>query len=285
MYEQNTVQWLEMRKGKIGASDAPVIMHGEHFKKTPYILWEEKLGLRDTEANTAHKQRGHDLEDPARLALEQMTGISFRPHVAFHPSIPWMMASLDAIDPENQHIAEIKCPNKEDHQCALAGQIPQKYYPQVQHQLEVCGLEMSYYFSFDGKQGVLVTVHRDDKYIKKLIEKEQHFWECLQNFSPPELTEKDYESQTTLEWELAANEWISIKKQLKEFEQLEKKEKSIRDKLISLSGNRNAMGAGIKLTRFMKKGNVDYINIPEIKNLDLDKYRKPPSECYKLSIV
>src|SRR5438445_8712067 len=63
-------------------------------------------------------QRGHALEETARLELEKITGHFFLPQVKFHNSISYMMASLDGIDPEGKYIAEIKCPNREDHSIA-----------------------------------------------------------------------------------------------------------------------------------------------------------------------
>jgi predicted phage-related endonuclease len=42
--QQQTPEWLEFRKNKIGASDAPIIMETSPWK-TPYQLWLEKLSL------------------------------------------------------------------------------------------------------------------------------------------------------------------------------------------------------------------------------------------------
>jgi len=277
-YQQNSPEWLEMRKNKIGASDAPVIMEVSPYK-TPYQLWEEKVFSTKTTQNSSMK-RGLDLEDQARQELEKITGLFFLPEVKFHSSFSWMIASLDAVDPEGKYIAEIKCPNRADHAIALSGQVPEKYIPQLQHQLEVCGLDMGYYFSFDGTQGVLVKVFRNDNYIKKMIEKEKRFWECLQEFSPPEMNDRDYEKREEYLWGTAAEEWISVNKQLKD---LEKKEKNLRDTLISISNSRNSIGYGVKLTKIIRKGNIDYDSIPELSEVNLEKYRKCPSSFYKIT--
>lgn len=279
MFEQNTPEWLAMRKNYIGASDAAPIL-GMSPYKTELQLWEEKLDLTPPQTTTRNMQRGHDLEDTARQELEKMTGLFFLPQVKFHTSIPYLMASLDGIDAENKYIAEIKCPNKIDHEIALAGEVPQKYIPQLQHQLEVCELEMGYYFSFNGSQGALVKIFRDDKFIKKMLEKEKRFWECVQSFTAPEMTERDYESRSDEFWSLAASEWCQINEQMKA---LESKEKKIRDALISMCNKKNSVGAGIKITRSMRKGNVDYSAIPELKEIEIERYRKNPIECYKIS--
>ncbi|GAG09603.1 unnamed protein product, partial [marine sediment metagenome] len=178
--EQNTPEWETMRKGKIGASDAPVIVEASPYK-TPFRLWEEKLGLVEGTERTEAMQWGHDMEPVARAKLEEMTGMFFMPTVKFHSSIEWMMCSLDGMSLDETTIAEIKCSGKKALEATEAGIVPEKYFPQLQHQMEVCEKEEVIYFSFDGKDGASVKVMRDDRFIKKMLEKEKKFYECLQN--------------------------------------------------------------------------------------------------------
>lgn len=276
--QPNTPEWLEYRKNKIGASDAPIIM-GTSPWMTKYQLWQEKLGLAPQRGKTAAMQRGLDLEEKARSLFIEMTGIKVIPKVMENPHLEWMIASLDGIDSENKNIVEIKCVNREDHRSAEAGIIPDKYFPQLQHQMEVCAVEMAHYFSFDGNQGVCLHIYRDDQYIKKLLKAETDFWECMQNLIVPELTDKDYELIHSPEWEQTASEWILIQEKVKE---IEFKEKALREKLISLSKNKNSMGSGIKVCKTARKGNVDYAKIPELFLVDLEPYRKPAVEYWKI---
>ena len=51
----------------------------------------------------------------------------------------------------------------------------------------------------------------------------------------------------------------------------------LKDKLLKLSAGRNVKGFGVSVCFFDKKGAVDYKKIPELRNIDLDKYRKDPS--------
>lgn len=280
MLKQNTPEWLEMRKHHLGASDAPVIM-GVSPWTTPYQLWEEKLDLRPSRPMNWGMERGQSMEPVARQELEKMTGLVFSAQVKFHATIPWMMASLDAIDPHGAHIAEIKCPGKEDHEQALAGALPEKYIPQIQHQLEVCELEMGYYFSFDGKAGVLLKIYRDDKYINKMLQKEREFWERLQNIDPPELSDRDYEPIEDPERLQLAQELLEIRSQLNP---LEKREKEI-EAALKAATTRNAIGGGIKISRYLRKGNVDYNQIPELDTINLELYRKKPIEYFKISLT
>lgn len=274
---QNTPEWLQMRKEKVGASDAPVIMEVSPWK-TPYQLWQDKLSTTVPTQNYA-MMRGHEMEPVARAAFEKTMDLLVTPMVKIHPKHEWMMASLDGVDPSGEHIVEIKCAGKDDHALAVSGQIPQKYYPQLQHQLEVCQLERAYYFSFDGFNGVVVMVHRDEKYIKEMISKEQEFLECVNEFNPPKLTERDYVQKNDQSWLDIALKWRSINQQM---QLLEKQEKSMREQLISLSENQNCIGGGIKISKSIRKGTVDYTKIPEFINVNLDDYRKSPVEYWKI---
>src|ERR1700731_1843196 len=177
MIKQNTPEWLEMRKNKVGASDAPAIM-GVSPYKTAFQLWEEKMSTTMPTQNYVMK-RGHDLERIARVELEIELEMPLIPSIKLSTKRSWMMASLDAMSLDERVIAEIKCPGAEDHNLALLGQVPEKYFPQLQHQLEVCDLEMVYYYSFDGEKGKLLKVYRDDKYIKTLLKQEEKFYEYM----------------------------------------------------------------------------------------------------------
>lgn len=275
---QQTDEWLEFRKNKIGSSDAPVIM-GVSPWSTPYKKWLEKLSLTENKKSHA-MQRGLDLEDKARECFEEMTGLMVFPQVIEHPENNWMIASLDGITIEKDAFVEIKCPGKEDHNCAMSGKIPDKYYPQLQHQLEVCKLEKGYYFSYSEKsKNTLLEVFRDDKYIKKMVELELEFWDCLQNFIPPKLTEKDFVYKNDDVWSAAAAEWAFVNKNMKG---LETREKELREVLISMSNKQNAKGAGIKLVKTIRKGSVDYSSIPQLQDINLDRYRKEPIEYWKI---
>lgn len=279
LIQQQSQEWHDLRTNKIGSSDSPVIMEVSPWS-TPFQLWEQKLGLSPKKHISSSMKRGIDLEPKALEMFSDMTGLLVTPDVVFHPKIEWMMASLDAIDVDRKNIAEIKCPGKQDHEMALAGKVPEKYFPQLQHQLEVCGLEMAYYFSFDGEKGVAIKVYRDEEYIKKILQKDEQFWQCMQEFTAPKLIERDYVKKEDELWNAAASEWISINQQLLS---LEKKQEDLRSSLISMSQKQNSKGGGLKTSRFIRKGNIDYSKIPEIQGVNLEDYRKSPIECWKIS--
>lgn len=277
---QQSEKWLDMRKNKIGSSDAPIIMEASPWK-TPYQLWTEKVSKSHSSKRTEAMQRGIDLEGKARQKFEEMTGMCMIPQVIIHKEHNWMMASLDGMDLEQNHIVEIKCPmNKNDHDIAISGKIPEKYYPQLQHQIEVCGIDMAYYFSFDGDDGIILEIYRDEKYIKTMLEKEKEFFFCMENFIAPQTNERDYQSKTDDLTSYLGARLLDVKEKIKK---LEKEESELMQDLILRCEAKNTLGRNFKLTKTYRKGSVDYSSIPCLKEIDLENYRKQSTEVWRVS--
>lgn len=271
---QGSPEWFQLRKTKITATDACVIMGANHWK-TKRQLYYEKISDDPPKAPNARMQRGTDLEPIARELFTIKTGIEAFPAVVVKD---WTMASLDGIS-HNNEIVEIKCSGDADHSIALKGKVPDHYYPQLQHQMHVCNVDKMYYFSFDGADGVIVELLRNPLYVEKMLVEEIRFYNCLVNKIPPEPSEKDYVERNDSEWEDCAERWKRISASIKE---LEKEEEELRKQLIFLSRETNTKGSGIFLSQVLRKGNVDYTKIPELKNVDLEKYRKGDINSWRL---
>jgi putative phage-type endonuclease len=276
--EQGSLEWLLFRKTKVTATDASVIMGASHWK-TKVQLYYEKISDHHQTFRNDRMQRGIDLEPLARHVFETQMEISVTPKVVVKD---WAMASLDGISDDCKCVVEIKCPGERDHAVALAGKIPEHYYPQLQHQMWVCDVESMFYFSFDGFDGVCLGVSRNEKFIKKMIEQEKMFYDCLMSRTSPESSENDYIERNDELWKKCAEKWKYLNESLK---RIEKEEEELRRQLIFLSGESNTRGAGISLCQVTRKGNVDYSAIPQIQNLDLDVYRKPSSNGWRISCI
>jgi putative phage-type endonuclease len=174
-FEQSTAEWLSWRRGGIGASDAPVVMGLSPWQKEGELLLLKTGQKAERLANDA-MQRGKRLEPVARLAYVNQTGIVVEPMCVQSNEHAWMRASLDGLSADGQHVVEIKCPGEKDHSLAAAGNVPGKYYPQLQHILAVTGLAEIFYWSFRFGHTVLLKVDRDESFIAELIEKEVAFW-------------------------------------------------------------------------------------------------------------
>lgn len=274
--EQGSEGWLELRKTKITATDASVIMGVNPWKST-YRLFQEKKNLIEKEPTNDRMQRGIELEPIARGCFNKEKGFDVEPAVIVRE---WLMASLDGISRDGSVVLEIKCPGDKDHQLALSGKIPEYYFPQLQHQMYVCDVQSMYYYSFDGKKGVCIEVQRDDEYIVKMLSEEWKFYQRLQDNNLPEPGPHDYIERKDALWQKYASDWKTINRELKELIGLEQE---IRENLIFLSGESNSKGGGISLCQIERKGNVDYSVIPALKGLDLEQYRKASSKSWRIN--
>lgn len=277
--EQNTQEWLDFRRTKVGASDCPAIL-GLSPYKTPYQVWEEKVFGVDTFKN-AGMLRGQALEEKAREEFERISGVAVMPKIMVSKERDWQMASFDGVSFEGDTFVEIKCPNKEVHGMALKGKLPDHYMAQMQHQLAVMNVKMGFYFSFDGSRGAVVEVPKDEKYIDMINEVESTFYhEYMVTKSAPPMGNEDYVHREDSAWVELANEWAELSRYIKS---LEASEEEIRAKLIALTNGQSTRGAGIRLTRSICKGAVDYKKIPELLGVDLEPYRKGSFEKWVLA--
>lgn len=275
---ESDAEWLQFRKEHIGASDAPIIMGAAKWKtndgriKTPKLLWEEKLGLGSMHTDNNATRYGKKMEEPARKAYEKMIGDLVHPVVIKDTKMPHLMASLDGLNITEDRAVEIKNANREDHELAKKGQVPDKYYPQVQMQYLVSNVEKVDYFSFYKDEGVIVEVKKDAKYIAKMKSKLDEFWDYVSNLKTPPLTEDDYVEMDE-NWEAIARQVSELKEKRKE---LQEKEKEMENQLRDLSNGQNSIKGSYMYGYTMQRGLVDYSAIPELSGVDLDKYRKDP---------
>ena len=212
---QNTPEWHRWRRQGIGASDAPVIM-GETPFKTPKTLWSMKTGRLQEDPAGPAAQRGRELERFARRAYERQTGILMEPLCLVHQEFEWMRASLDGLSFDGSTLLEIKCPlSLRDRTSAQEGRIPSQYHAQLQHQLEVSGAERAHYWSFNGTDGILIEMHPDREYAKRLVEAEAAFWQLVKENRWPELTDEELDLSADPNWRHTALRYRQVRLRLK----------------------------------------------------------------------
>lgn len=273
---QGSPEWLSLRKTKVTATDANIVMGASHWK-TRIQLYHEKLSDELPMRPNERMQRGLDLEPIARDLFNIKTGRKMKPAVIVKD---WLMASLDGLDEDNGSIVEIKCPGAKDHATAQQGKVPAHYYPQLQHQMYVAGVQKAFYFSFDGMDGVIIEVNRDEEYIENMLIEERKFYDCIINRTPPEPIEGDYVERDDALWEECVTRWMEITRSIRA---LEKDEEDARKQLVFLSGESNTRGAGISLCQVQRKGAVDYAKIPQLQGVDLDLYRKGSISSWRIT--
>lgn len=275
--QQNTPEWLQFRRSRIGASDAPAIM-GVSPYKTAYKLWLEKVTGEEPFVNSA-MMRGKEMEAPARAEFERLVQCSVFACCIESPSRSYQMASLDGLSLNGDVAVEIKFANRDDHEMAKNKNIPLKYFPQLQHQLSILELDSMFYFSYDGHTSHIVEVKKDDAYINNLLQAEESFYTKMQECESPEFQKNDYvvlNDKSAIDLAKFYFEQDAIEK-----EAAKNKEKA-RQALIDMGGGVNVQGDGFRLTKGVIKGRVDYDAIPELRGVNLDAYRKEVSTRWML---
>lgn len=278
--EIGSQEWLDLRRNKITATDAVVIM-GNSPWLTPLELYHQKKSGKHLEQNEAMR-RGILLESEAREHFNRITGHKTIPECHVHPIENWMMATLDGVDGVG---IEIKCPGMADHETAILNIVPEKYRPQLQHQMEVMGLDEIIYVSYHPGHSnpfVMITVERDDEYIEQMLAKELAFLNCLTTSTPPESCERDA-------YKVVDEDFFMMERRLRDLQErnkeIEEEMDFLRSTLISRCPTNLVHGSVFKLASHSSKGAVEYSKIPELSGVDLEKYRKPPIQKWRLDLL
>jgi len=278
---QRTPAWHELRRQSIGASDAASCL-GISPYKTQYQLYCEKLGLTEDAEPSYAMQRGTRLEPEAISLYEEVTGEQFFPAVIFHPKYNFIIASLDGMNLEGTAAVEVKCPGKATHDMATRGEVPHHYMAQLQHQMMCSKLPRIDYYSYDGSVGVRLTVERDEEYIKTLLEAELAFWALVKSRTPPPLSDKDCQLKDgDPEWFKYADALRTVEKKIKA---LEEEKTEIKKHIMELSEGRSCKGCGVTVYSTLRQGTIDYSSIDALKDIDIDRYRKPAKLVWAIRI-
>ncbi len=279
---QNTQDWHQFRKNHIGASMAPIIM-GESPWSTPYKLWSQMLGLSPPDECNDRMQRGLDLESKARACYEEKMKLKFNPCVGVSCERDYLSASFDGFNLENGEAVEIKCPGSSDHLFARSGRVPFKYIAQLQHQIYVGELDYIDYFSYvSNDDNVVLVVNRHDLYIQNMLKKEKEFWDCLQSFTPPELTDKDFRVYEDEETPHLVEQYQYYRDHRKEYEKMEE---IYRLKLIEKAADQSSIISGLRVTRYPVKGKVDNKRLYKELGIREDDWRKETTNQWRLSEI
>jgi putative phage-type endonuclease len=280
--KQGTQEWHEHRKLYRNASESPVVM-GLSPWMTPFQLWQLKTGRTQPAEATAPMKHGTEMEPAARAVYEAETGFVMQPLVMTSGEYS---ASLDGITLRGDLIVEIKCPYKGQAsdlwQSVEAGEIPEMYRVQIQHQMMVSGAKLAHLWVFDGTVGLLVEIKHDEVCQQRIKNAWDEFSNLVDTDAPPPLSELDTELRDDDEWVLSAQLYRDAKVNS---EDAAKKLDEAKDRLTSLASDHPSIkGGGVTVSRFWKAGNIDYKNVPEITGVDLEQYRGEGSWVVKVSV-
>lgn len=188
MMEQRSIEWHEIRLGKVTASRvADVVAQtktGWGASRANYaaeLVAERLTGKAADRFSSAAMQWGTDTEPQARSAYSFFCDQAVL-EVGFveHPTITMAGASPDGLVGDDG-LVEIKCPNTATHIATLLGSpIDDKYNKQMQWQMACTGRKWCDFASFDPRLPVEMQLHvtrvaRDDEFIADLEAKVKDF--------------------------------------------------------------------------------------------------------------
>ena len=180
-------QWLAVRRGGIGSSDAAAAV-GLSPYKSPLELWLEKTGRKEGPDLSGSEAVfwGTTLEAIIANVYAARTGNKVRRvnAVLQHPKHPFMLANLDrAVGSDG--VLEVKTAGGHSAQFWEDG-VPEHYQCQVIHQLAVTGKAWADVAVLIGGQDFRIyRIERDESQITDLIERESAFWQLVESDVQP----------------------------------------------------------------------------------------------------
>jgi putative phage-type endonuclease len=189
-------QWLTVRKGGIGSSDAAAAV-GLNPYKSQLALWLEKTGrdaaMPQIDANDDSTPAfwGTILEPIVSTQYSKRTGLKVRKVNAVlqhsDPDLRWMMANLDREVVGSAEVQILECKTAGINGARLwKDGVPEYVQLQVMHQLAATGKQAADVAVLIGGQDLEIhRIERDEKMIANLIELERRFWQYVIDDIPP----------------------------------------------------------------------------------------------------
>jgi len=275
---QGSTAWKNHRRNCITATDISKII-GINPWCTALKLWNQKLGLELQQQENESMRRGSELEPIALTRFIQEVGIVLYPEVVFHSVDKWKMASLDGLSRRKWRAVEIKCSQK-IYEKAKQGIIDDIYRCQMNWQMYCLDMREMYFAAYWDGDMIIIEIKRDDDFLNEIMPKIHEFYRCMMDFTPPPATDHDFVKRDSKEWRIHAEIWKQTKAEIK---LLEAKEECLRNELIDMCDGQSSQGNGIRVSKCLKKGIVDYSSIECLKSVNLDDYRKKPTQYYRIS--
>lgn len=283
--EQQTPEWFEARRGRLTGSLA-----GAALGLAPYMDQEDCLralvrSMHDMpsefEGNIA-TQWGNANEALARSAYEMETGNTVEP-AGFVPFEDWSGASPDGYVGEDG-LVEIKCPfgiRKDEKPDIKTIDDQPHYYAQVQLQLHFTRRDWCHFWQWAPHGTKLEMVRYSQAWITENLPKMKAFCWKAREADPAEFEGPKRKVIDTPEAAKLIAEYDELRDAINNAKE---RQADILDRLVIMSGGKNAEVAGRNLTLVKRKGSISYAKA--IKKLmpdaDLEPWRGKAREGWQL---
>lgn len=271
--EQQSPEWHEYRKGKLGASEIPAVLDISPYTSRKQLLHEKITGEQKqfSEFSKMKMAEGHVYEEKARMAFIEATNQTFKPVVLQSKFNAKFFCSLDGFNDQENHVLEIKTTQVDNYiMLAKDGLVTDFWNAQIQYQLFISGCDQATLIVVDSRNGDMhiVGVNRNQAFIEKIQVEAEAFLRDMETQVSPFMQLENAEMQ-----ELAAHQnfFSELENELSE---IKEKIKTKATELLKKHGATKIEGYGILIQMCEGKLTTDYSEIPQLKGVDLSKYKK-----------
>lgn len=270
------------RKGRITGSSVGAILGLSPFMKPADVMRRMVREWHDAEpefkGNVA-TEYGHKKEPVAMLDYEMYHASEalFDSGFFIHPEYDWLGATPDALIGDNG-VLEIKCPYGLRNTDAPVRFKPlldkPHYFAQIQIEMACSHRMFSHFYQWCENGDSLEEVAYSQTWFNENLPKLQEFYDaylierefpaCQRHLEP---RHKEQDDRLITDLVIRHAEIAQL------LSELEGEKKALSTEIIARCGERESLVAGHKISRVVRKGNVQYNKIPELAGVDLEQYR------------
>jgi putative phage-type endonuclease len=289
--EQRSKEWFQARKGKLTGSNIGAALNMNPYKTPDDLIRQmvrEYHGLESEFQGNVATEYGTLHEPLAVMDYEMISGNTVEDCGFFvSPLHEWLGASPDGLIGDDG-LLEVKCPyglrNKKGADLVFKTAKEQEhYYAQMQIEM-VCGQrDWVDFFQWSENGSKTERVSWDELWLQEHVPQLEKFYQWyLSEINNPIHLEDKVKEINNLRADMLIKEYDRLKALI---EDSEAQKKDMLAELVTLSGERNSLICGRKLTKGERVGSVAYAKVVKehLKDLDLEPYRGKASEYWKLS--
>lgn len=178
--EMKRDEWLRLRKGGIGGSDAGALCGTDPYKSA-FKVWLDKTSEEISDEDNEAMRQGRDLEGYVAERFMEETGKKVRKSSFMYRSEerPFMIADIDRLIIGEKSGLECKTCSPYSADKWKDGAVPESYEIQCRHYMAVMGWDHIYIIAclIPGKGFVWRKIERDKELEHSIIAIERAFWE------------------------------------------------------------------------------------------------------------
>ena len=257
-------EWLELRKGYIGGSDAGAVA-GVNPWVGPYGVWLDKTGrAMGEDKSSIVTEVGSYLEQFVADKFTETTGkkvqrVNF---ILVNEEYPWACADVDRRIVGEDAILECKTTNSFGNAKLIrSGEYPMTWYCQMMHYLAVTGAKKAYLAVLIASRDFQIfELERDEAEIKALMDMEFNFWQHVKddtqptpNASDADAVAEDFQGETIKDTPLDMTAETSLLQQYaqatEELDDVQKRVNDLKTQICAAMGDyETGLASGFRVT-------------------------------------